>query len=208
MVRGAIAMHDDRLPGPLDPELAIRLTKRLDQTEEISSEMSPSLTASTLILRYIIASGSSDVIQAASLRSSIVEILGEGHLRLEEIDLKITLRPWNDISESRLFESIQGTAGRHARLKKIHWGLDLSSSDIPQWLINAHDAEFKIEEDMNRPEHRRIDAFAWYWSGAIHSDDRIRLWAEAARRLRAAGCVKAASQVLDEIHAEIRSRHR
>lgn len=208
LVRGAIAMHDDRLPGPLDSELAIRLTKRLDQTEEISSEMSSSLTASTLILRYIIASGSSDVIQAASLRSSIVEILGEGHPRLEEIDLKITLRPWNDISESRLFESVQGTVGRYARLKKIHWGLDSSSSDIPQWLINAHNAEFRIEEDMSRPEHRRIDAFAWYWRGVIHSDDRIRLWAEAARRLRAAGCVKAASEVLDEIHAQIRSRHR
>ncbi len=208
LVRGAIAMHDDRLPGPLDPELAIRLTKRLAKTEEISSEMSPSLMASTLILRYIIASGSSDVIQAASLRSSIVEILGEGHPRLEEIDLKITLRPWNDVSESRLFESIQGTVGRYARLKKIHWGLDSSAPETPQWLINAHDAEFNTEENKNRPEHRRIDAFAWYWSGAIHPDDRIRLWAEAARRLRAAGCMKAASEVLDEIHVEIRSRHR
>jgi hypothetical protein len=208
LVRGAIAMHDDRLPGPLDPELAIRLIKRLDQTEDISSEMSSSLMASRLILRYIVASGSSDVIQAASLRSSIVQILGEDHPRLEEIDLKITLRPWNDIAESRLSESIQGTTGRYSRLKKIHWGLDLSSPEMPQWLINAHDAEFKIKENKYRPEHRRIDAFAWYWSGAIHPDDRIRLWAEATRRLRAAGCVKAASELLDEIHTEIRSRRR
>ena len=208
LVRGAIAMHDDRLPGPLDPELATRLTKRLDLTERISSEMSPSLIASRLILRYIIASGSSDVIQAASLRSSIVEILGEDHPRLKEVDLKITLRPWNGVAESRLFESIQRTPGRYDRLKKIHWGLDSSSPDIPLWLINAHDAEFKIQDNENRPEHRRIDAFAWYWSGAIHSDDRIRLWAEAARRLRAAGCMKAASEVLDEIHVEIRSRRR
>ena len=208
LVRGAIAMHDDRLPGPLDQDLGIRLTKRLNQTEGISSEMSPSLLASRLILRYIIASSSSDVIEAASLRSSIVEILGEGHPRLEEIDLKITLRPWNNIAESRLLESIQCTAGRYARLKKIHWGLDSSYPKMPKWLIEAHDAEFNLEENANTPEHRRIDAFAWYWSGANHPDNRIRLWSEATRRLRAAGCVRAASELLDEIHIEIRSRRR
>lgn len=208
LVRGAIALHDDRLPGPLNEELAIILTDRLDQTEDLSSEMSASLIASRTILRYIIASASSDVVKAASLRSSIVEILGEDHPRLEEIDLKITLKPWNDVAESRLFESIKRTSGRYARLKKIHWGLDSSSSEIPLWLSNAHDAEFKIEEIGNRPEHRRIDAFAWYWSGMIHSEDRLQLWSEAARRLRAAGCVKAASEVLDGIYAELRSRHR
>lgn len=118
------------------------------------------------------------------------------------------MKPWNDVAESRLFESIKRTSGRYARLKKIHWGLDSSSSEIPLWLSNAHDAEFKIEEIGNRPEHRRIDAFAWYWSGMIHSEDRLQLWSEAARRLRAAGCVKAASEVLDGIYAELRSRHR
>ena len=30
LVRGAIALHDDRLPGPLNEELAIILTDRLD----------------------------------------------------------------------------------------------------------------------------------------------------------------------------------
>ena len=78
LVRGAVRLYDDRLPGPISKDLGDRIVQRLDRIEADPGQLDGALLSSSLILKYLVASNLGDAITAASLRSEIAGLLGEG----------------------------------------------------------------------------------------------------------------------------------
>ena len=57
------------------------------------------------------------------MESSSVEILGEGHFPIRRDRFEDYISGlWNDISGSRLFDSIRGIWEEYRMTQKIHWG--------------------------------------------------------------------------------------
>lgn len=204
LVRGAVLLHDDRLPGYLTQELGRKIIQRLDELQDIEGKVKLSLSSSSLFLRYIVASDLGEAYLAASLRSLIVQSLGEGHPRLEETDLKLRLKSWNENIQIELRERISTTQDKYEKLKLIHWGLLATEKCIPKWLIEAHEECFMRDEPTVRKEHGRIEAFSWFWRGVINPDQRLYCWTESSKRLRSCGCSNASSELIERIHGEIR----
>ena len=67
------------------------------------------------------ASNLGDAITAASLRSEIAGLLGEGHRRLQEIDLRLRLRTIDDIVDEEIELRINENEGKYEKLRIIHW---------------------------------------------------------------------------------------
>ena len=206
LIRGAIRLHDDRLPGPMSRDLGDRIVQRLDRIEVQPAQLDASLLASDLILRYLVASNLGDAVKAAALRSGIVELIGEGHRRLEEIDLRLKLKTLTDINSEDLKEKLSEIEGKHEKLRIIHWIFAAAGESAPTWAIDSHKAIFLEDNPPIRREHARIEAFSWYWRGLYDRDQRLQYWSEAAARLRLIGCSNACIKLIERIYHEVRSQ--
>ena len=162
LIRGAVRLHDDRLPGPINRDLGDRIVQRLDRIKFQVAQLDASLLASNLILRYLVASNLGDAVKAAALRSEIVGLIGEGHRRLEEIDLRLKLKSLSDVKSEGLEKKLRKIEGKHEKLRIIHWVLLLQENYHP------HGPSIPISQSFFRTtpirrEHARIEAFSWYW---------------------------------------------
>ena len=205
LVRGAVRLYDDRLPGPISKDLGDRIVQRLDRIEADPGQLDGAILSSSLILKYLVASNLGDAITAASLRSEIAGLLGEGHRRLQEIDLRLRLRTIDDIVDEEIELRIQETEGKYEKLRIIHWVFAALGQSSPDWLIASHKSIFLRDEIQVRREHLRIEAFSWYWRGFYDRDQRLRYWSEAASLLRSCGCSNASSRLIELIYGEVRS---
>ena len=206
LIRGAVRLHDDRLPGPINRDLGDRIVQRLDRIKFQVAQLDASLLASNLILRYLVASNLGDAVKAAALRSELVGLLGEGHRRLEEIDLRLKLKSLGDVNSEDLENKLRKIEGKHEKLRIIHWVFASAGELAPTWAVETHKSIFLQDNPPIRREHARIEAFSWYWRGLYDRDQRLRYWSEAAARLRLIGCSNASLKLIERIYHEVRSQ--
>ncbi len=206
LIRGAVRLHDDRLPGPISRDLGDEIIQRLDRIEVQVDQLDASLLASDLILRYLVASNLGDAVKAAALRSEIVGLIGEGHRRLEEIDLRLKLKSLSDVNSEDLEKKLRKIEEKHEKLRIIHWIFAAAGELSPTWAIDTHKSIFLQDNPPIRREHARIEAFSWYWRGFYDRDQRLRYWSEAAARLRLIGCSNASMKLIERIYHEVRSQ--
>ena len=85
----------------------------------------------------------------------------------------------------------------------IHAALEVTRGNHPNWLKKSHEELFNIPLRDDLAVYRRISAQCWYWRGILNPNQKLAYWQEAIHRFRAAECICAANELLEELTKSI-----
>ncbi|MEE2630166.1 MAG: AAA family ATPase [Candidatus Thermoplasmatota archaeon] len=209
-ISSLVRRYDDRLPGPIDSELAISILSEVNSVElsALSIEDREMASLAIDILKHSISLETGDLEEAARSRDSLEERLGPRDPRITSLDIKARLvaradGPANAEAMQSARHQIESSESPLERIKIIHMALEASSPEHPEWLLREH-SDFlpsSLREDL--PSHRRVSSHWWYWRGVLEPRNRLSNWNEAIIRLRNSECSEAAKELTSRLAKEL-----
>jgi DNA-binding MarR family transcriptional regulator len=205
-----VRKYDDRLPGKLSKLLANEILtsindisfKNLSDRDRYTAELSLNL------LKHAIALKINDLSIASQSRSELELILGDDEETLLLLDLRAKLAISNtpkllDSSLQSIRSFIEGCSNPLKKIGMIHAALEVTRGDHPNWLEKSHEEFFNTPLRDDLAAYRRITAQCWYWRGVLNPNQKLSYWQEAIHRFRAAECIGAANELLEELTKSI-----
>jgi len=205
-----VRKYDDRLPGRLNKSLANEILKSINDIKfkDLSDRDRYTAELSLNLLKHAIALKTTDLSLASQSRSELELILADDDETLLLLDLRARLAISNtpellDSSLQSIRSFIEGCLNPLKKIGMIHAVLEVTRGDHPKWLEKSHNELFKDQLRDDLAAYRRISAQCWYWRGILNPNQKLAYWQEAIHRFRAAECIGAANELLEELTKSI-----
>ena len=205
-----VRKYDDRLPGRLNKSLANEILKSINDIKfkDLSDRDRYTAELSLNLLKHAIALKTTDLSLASQSRSELELILADDDETLLLLDLRARLAISNtpellDSSLQSIRSFIEGCLNPLKKIGMIHAVLEVTRGDHPKWLKKSHNELFKDQLRDDLAAYRRISAQCWYWRGILNPNQKLAYWQEAIHRFRAAECIGAANELLEELTKSI-----